>query len=189
MKLDQLIRGKCFPFSHLIRINWQFVLLVSLLLSLIIVSTAYAGVTWGAVTGPTWDNPGYTLNVTATLTDPQTNVCFVYLVDYIPYAPIGCTATSTSWACTIPYNYNNAYILVSFMAGSNALCTNDRVYGPTEWFTTGPTAIKLSSFTAKNVTESSSSTGSILGILTVVVLLLLALVWMYRSRKNRLAIS
>jgi hypothetical protein len=183
MKDYQLFKGRFSTAVNSMHAHRRYVLVVVLLLSLTIVNTAYAAFTWDPdhyVTGPTWDQPGYTLIFTATVTSPQTKVCFDYYVNNVYIGNVECTGVSPTWTCHIEDDYYNARIRLWFIAGSGANCVDNQLNGPTDWFTTGPTAVKLSSFTAENVTESSFSTGSVLMIAGGVVLLLLAL-WQGRK--------
>jgi hypothetical protein len=193
---------KSFRFLFPKRKNWRWAIFVALVLALTVVSTVYAVVTFDSYTGPQWLNPGYQFAVNISTwdlqNDPQTRVCLLYAVNSGNQRKEFCNCTLPAcnpatnigqWVCTITSNYNNSSITWDISAYHDASCYSYKAPGFSGSFTTGPTAVVLTSFTAEKVDAPSSSTWPILVIVAVVVLLLLALVWMYRSRKNRLAIS
>jgi hypothetical protein len=198
MKLNQLIRGKCFPFSHLKRINWRFVLFVALLLSMTIVGTAYAAASFGSYTGPEWLLTGYrfTVDIIGPMSGNDHTVNISYTVNgVVPAACVNCACTSTgcssttgqgTWVCTITYTapqMNNATIAWDMSTyPTTANCNNKATQGPFGSFTTGPTSLQLTSFTVASASQPASSNASLLLIASGVLILLLPVVWRYKAR-------
>jgi hypothetical protein len=191
MNLSKFFKGRFSTAVNSVHAHRRYVLIVVLLLSLTIVNTVYAGATWSNWTSFVWRYPpddGYQISVDATLTDPHYFVSLNYTVTrtdpplYFSEC-VDCTGVSGTYTCIIPTTYTNSYISWSVKAYDTTKCGfsgHPPVDGRSGWFTTGPTAVTLSSFKAENVTESSFSTGSILAIAGGVLLLLLAL-WQGRK--------
>jgi hypothetical protein len=186
------------------RKNWRWAFFVALLLALTVVSTAYATMTFdpGQTTGPTYVTAGYQFTMYVNLMDDKyTHIC----INYTGFASgdEACTCTGAAcpvgtWTCVIaipppagPHPGNATFIwsMNAYKGGASECKSSNRVAGPNGQFTTGSTAVVLQSFTSDRGDAPSSSIWSILLIAAVVVLLLLALGWTYRIRKNKLAMS
>ena len=179
-----LFRRKYFSGSRFKLINKRFGLIFSLLLSLLVVSTAYADATFGSYDGPQWISPGYRFTVYATLTEPHKYVGLTNSVNSVTYPCVECTRGSATWTCTIASSYNNSTVAWSIAAYPNARCIGTSVQGPTGTFTTGPTVLALSRFIAENAKESFFSNSSLLIIASAAVFILLALGWRYKRGKH-----
>ena len=203
MKPVKLFGEKILAFPHFKRVNRWLLILFSVLLPLIVVSTAYASFSWISVTGPAWGpNSTYRLTVhNARLTGTDKTLSMAYTVtisgesSYIPC--LNCsrlTPITTTWWCDIPGPITSTagatvnWVITSYnKVGCPANPSPSR--GPNGSFSLSPTALGLTSFTSGSEKASILSNGSILLLAGVVALLLLVLVWRYRIRKRKPAIS
>ena len=200
MKSVKLFGEKILVFPHFKRVNRWFLILFSVLLPLIVVSTAYAAFSWGEVTGPVWQTPYYHFTIVVnTLNGLDHYVGLTYTVTHQTVPPttdlpvcVICSAPGTGpFGCNIPASPGgtiiNATVAWDISSFPNTQCNGRVTRGPAGSFTTGPTAVVVKSVTTEKVDALFSSIWSILLIAAMVVLMLLAVVWRYRIAKNKLA--
>jgi hypothetical protein len=161
------------------------VFLIVLALALLAVVTVSAAVTWGAVTGPTY-NPasGYEFTVDATLSIPHRYVCILYTIPPAAEVTGECTNQSgNTWSCTIPGNYTETSIDYRFAGYANLGCTGNQVTtgAPSGSFSTGPNAVELTSFTSSNQSNDYSILSAIVVVLLAGILLAAGFFWNRRS--------
>ncbi len=180
-----------YPLSTLV--NRRYVIVLIGLLSLLMVSTAYAGATFGSFTGPRWLGNGYefTIDVTS-MSTPHQDVCLTFSVNggkneyvHCTCALPDCDPTSHigTWLCSFLTNYTNSTINFDISAYSGGSCTGNQIVGRSGTFTTSPTALGLTSFTTENAKASFFSSNSILLVAFGGVVVLLTLFWRFKSRK------
>ena len=185
--------------------NWRWALFVALVLALTVVSTVYASTAFDhtynnniGYTGPAYVTAGYQFTVRVTeMSSPQNHVCINYTVTTSGGSTnydnacvcSGAACPLDIWTCTTLTHYSSAAIAWDISGHPGGSCTGTSAQGPTGNFTTGPTALVLTAFTAEKVDASTSSIRLLLALAGVVVLLLLVLMWTYRIRKNKLAVT
>jgi hypothetical protein len=172
-----------FSLFNIKHFNRWLVFFVVLLLSLNIVSIAYADATFVSIAGPQWQSGNYVFTVDATLTTPQKYVCVAYTYGAGAQQCDDCTAGPTIWSCSIP-EMANSTIAWNISAYPNTKCSGSAVLGSQGTFTTGPTAVKLTSFTTASPKGSILSSGSILLISTLGALILVTVAWKLKRDNN-----
>ena len=184
MKALNLFSQKYNPRSQIKPVYKHLMLKITLLLSLLLVSTAYADATFGSYAGPQWLNPGYQFTVDVTLTEPHKYVGLTYAVNSVPYPCVECTGGPGTWVCTINSDYDNSSVNWRIAAYPNSRCSGTSVQGPIGNFTTGPTVIGLTSFVAENSKTTFISSGFILIIASSAMFILLVLGVKYKRGKH-----
>ena len=111
MRPVKLFGEKILAFPHFKKVSRWFLILFSILLPLIVVSTAYAAFTWGEITGPVWQAPYYHFSIVVnTLSGPDHYVGLTYTVTHQTVPPttdppvcVICSAPGTGpFGCDIP---------------------------------------------------------------------------------------
>lgn len=169
-----------YPLAKLV--SRRFLVVLIGLLSLLVVSTAYAGASWHSYSGPQWVNSTYQFTVSADLTGNEKYIDINYSVNGGAYTCIDCTGGPATWICTIPRN-DNSTIAWDISAFPNSKCKGSQTPGWTGSFTTNPTALEITSFTTENAKTSILSSSSLLLIAFAGVALLLTLFWRYKTSK------
>lgn len=125
-----------------------FVFVVMALLG--VASLASAGATF-TVSGPTWNQPGYTWVATVTAMDnPDKLICMTINATTSPCSCVGVACATTgvgTWTCTQPTDVpNGTWSIASWSAGGGGSCGALKTPGASGTF--GPTAVSLRSFSA-----------------------------------------
>ena len=170
------------PLARLVRRRYVVVIIV---LSLLVVSTAYAGAVFTSFSGPAWLGSGYGFIVNGTVSEPHKYVSISYSVS--PGGVSGCadcTGGPSVWTCTIPGVYGSATINFDISAYPNTRCGGNKYPGWADSFTTSPTSIVLTSFMTKNTKTAGLSSGSLLLLASTGVVVILILFWRSKTRKT-----
>lgn len=184
-----------FLFSKHENCRWAF--FVALLLTLTVVSTAFAA-TITYKTGPVWLYPATGYRFTADvsgMSPPDKDIGIAYhnsdntISGCADCTCPGCSGNNGTYECIIPVNIPGPTVSWDISSYSNPKCSSKKTQGPTGIFATGPDSVGLKTLTVENTDASPSSIWPILVIAAVTVLPLLALGWTYRIRKNKLAMS
>ncbi len=134
---------------------------IALLLILVLAAVTFAEATI-TVTGPTWNNPGYTWTVSVTaMSNPDKLVCLTINGAATPCAcnSPACDATTGlgTWVCTQATNVpNGTWNIDSWTAGGGSSCGGDKNATGEKSGSFGPNAITLARFQAARLGQASS---------------------------------